>query len=160
RQRRFRVAAHHAEFRERCLIEYDDAFTAGLVLAADGLEPVLPAVAVAIESLLARSKVGKPVRPLPAELLAEHPALRRQAIIERRAPERTPRRMLLERPGHGVVLGVGLHGARTHPVGVEVIAPEAADIDWPEIVRRLAFGDPLGQRHAGTAARRDAKGIE
>ena len=39
-------------------------------------------------------------------------------------------------------------------------AAEAADVDRPEVERRLAAGDPLGQRPAGAAGGRDAEGVE
>ena len=58
------------------------------------------------------------------------------------------------------MLGVGLERARAHPVRVEMVLAEAADVDRPEIVRRLALGDPFGEHHAGAAARRDAEGVE
>ena len=130
------------------------------MLAADGIEPVLPLVGVDVLGLLPAREIGEPVRPLPAELLAERGALRLEPVVERRAAERPARAILLERPGHGVVLGVGLERPGAHPVGVEMVPAEAADIDRPQIVRRLALGHPFGEHHAGAAAGRDAEGVE
>ena len=45
-------------------------------------------------------------------------------------------------------------------LGVEMVPAEAADVDRPQIEGRLALGDPLGERHAGAAAGRDAEGVE
>ena len=58
------------------------------------------------------------------------------------------------------MLGVSLERARAHPAGIEVVLAEAANVDRPEIEGWLAFGDPLGERHAGPAAGRDAEGVE
>ena len=130
------------------------------MLAADSIEPVLPLVAVDVLGLLPARQIGKPVRPLPAELLAEAGAFRLEPVVKRRTAERPPGAILLERPGHGVMLGVGLERAGAHPVRVEMVPAEAADVDRPQIERRLALGNPFGERHAGAAARRDAEGVE
>ena len=45
-------------------------------------------------------------------------------------------------------------------LGVEMVLAEAADVDRPEVVGRLALGDPFGERHAGAAAGGDAEGVE
>ena len=58
------------------------------------------------------------------------------------------------------MLGVGLERARAHPARVEMVAAKAADVDRPQIVGRLALGDPFGEHHAGAAAGRDAEGVE
>ena len=55
---------------------------------------------------------------------------------------------------------IGLQRARAHPVRVFVARAEASDIHRPQIVRRLAVGDPFGERHPGAARRGDAKGVE
>ncbi len=68
--------------------------------------------------------------------------------------------MFLERPGHCVVLAIGLNRAGAHPVGVEMRAAKAADVSGPKIKRWLALGDPFGQRHTSPAARSNAKGVE
>ena len=49
--------------------------------------------------------------------------------------------------------------ARTQAV-VAVRGAEAADVDRPEIDRRRAGGDPLGERFAGAAAGCDAESVE
>ena len=58
------------------------------------------------------------------------------------------------------MLAVELERARAHPAVVAVRRAEAADVDRPEIERRLAGRDPLGERLAGAAARGDAEGVE
>src|SRR3546814_12877048 len=68
--------------------------------------------------------------------------------------------MLLRGPGDGVVLAIGLQRAGAHPVGVEVRAPVAPDVDRPEVVGRLAAMDPLGDRLPGAPAGGDAEGVE
>ena len=64
-----------------------DPLAAGAVLLADRLEPVRPAEAVDVARLVAPGP-GEPVRPLPAELLAEHGAGVLQPLVERRAAQR------------------------------------------------------------------------
>ena len=69
-------------------------------------------------------------------------------------------RVLLVRPGHGVVLGIGFERARPDPRPVAMHRPEAADVDRPEIEGRLAAGDPFGERAARAAGGGDAEGVE
>ena len=156
----FRVAADEKELGEGALVENGDTLAGCLVLAADRIEPVLPLVAVAVLWRLAACQIGEPVRPLEAELLAEAGALGFQPVVERRTAERPAGAIFLERPGHGVVLGVGLERAGAHPVRIEMVPAEAADVDRPEIVRRLALGDPFGEHHACAAPGCDAEGVE
>src|SRR5512143_922455 len=152
RERLLRVASNQKKLGERRLVEYGDTLPGRLMLAADGVEPVLPLVAIMVLARLPAGKIGKPVRPFPAELLAKASSFRLEPVVKRRAAERTARAILLERPGHRVVLGVSLKRARAHPVRVEMVFAETADVDRPEIVGGLAFGDPLGERHAGATA--------
>ena len=157
-QRGLGVPALDHELGERALIEQADAFAHGPVFLADRGEPVLPAEAVFVARLDA---VGRePVRPLPAELLAEAGAARFEPVVQRRAAQRAAACMFLGRPGDGVMLGVHFHGAGADPFDVAVRRAEAADIDGPQIVGRLAAGDPFGQRLAGAAAGRDPEGVE
>ena len=58
------------------------------------------------------------------------------------------------------MLAVELERARAHPADVVVRRAEAADVDRPEVVGRLAARDPLGERLAGAAAGRDAERVE
>ena len=58
------------------------------------------------------------------------------------------------------MLAVELERARAHPADVVVRRAEAADVDRPEVERRLAGRDPLGERLAGAAAGRDAERVE
>ncbi len=144
------VAADDEEFGEGGLIEEGDRLARGAVLATDRLEPVLPAEAVDVLRRLAGSR--EPVRPLPAELRAEAGAGLLETRIEGRDAERPAARIFLVRPGHGVMLAVGLARAREHPALVAVEGAEAADVDGPEVHGRLAADDPFGERAAGAAA--------
>src|SRR4029453_10154052 len=58
------------------------------------------------------------------------------------------------------MLGIGLERARAHPVRVEMVLAEAADIDRPEIVRRLALGHPFGEHHARAPPRGAVASVE
>ena len=58
----------------------------------------------------------EPVGALPAELFAEDRARRPQTVVERRAAQRPPGAIFLRRPGHRVMLRVGLERARADPV--------------------------------------------
>src|SRR5262245_19282666 len=154
------ISSGQEKLRERGLVEERNPLAGGFVLAADRVEPVRPLIGIGVFGLLAAGKIGKPVWPLEAELLAEACPLRFELVIERRTAKRTAQAILLMRPGHGVVLGVGLERAGAHPVRVEMVLAEAANIHRPEIVRRLALGHPFGQHHAGTAAGGDAESVE
>ena len=86
--------------------------------------------------------------------------MRLQGLVNRRYPLGPAARVLLVRPGRGVVLGVELEGAGAHPVDAPVRLAEAADVDRPQVHRRFAAHDPLGERLAGPAAGGDAVGVE
>ena len=58
------------------------------------------------------------------------------------------------------MLAISFQRAGTHPVGVGVRPSETADVGGPQIIGRLAPGDPFGKRHAGAAAGGDAKSVE
>ena len=58
------------------------------------------------------------------------------------------------------MLAVGLERPGPHPVRVEMVLAEPPDVDRPEIVGRCALRDPLGERHAGAPACRDAERVE
>src|SRR4029453_7659536 len=150
------IAADHQKFSKRRLVEYRDTLAASLVLARNSFEPVLALIAVAVLGLLPARKIGKPVGPFPAELLAEAGPLALEPVVKRRAPQQTARAILFVWPSHRVVLGISLERTPAHPVGIEVVLSEAANIDRPEIEGWLALGDPLGERHASATAGRDA----
>ena len=128
------------------------------VLLADRAEPVLPAHRI---DVLRLDAVGRePVRPLPAELRAEHGAMRLQPLVERRDDARPAGLVFLVREADRVVLAIGLERAVAHPVAVAMQIGEAADVDDPKVERRLAVDHPLRQHPAGAAAGRDAEGVE
>ncbi len=128
------------------------------VLFAHRLEPVLPAHCVAICGLHPFGR--EPVRPLPAELGAEDGAAGLQPVVERRDQTGAARNIFLVREGDRVMLAIGFERAVAHPVAVAVHRRKAADIDRPEIQRRLAAHRPFRQHPAGAAARGDAEGVE
>src|SRR5712675_1960904 len=140
------------------LIEERHALARGLVFAGDGGEPVRAAKTVDVVRLLSRRR--KPVRPLPAELFAEHRALLLQQRVQRRAAQGPAARVLLARPGDGVVLAVQLKGTAAHPTDVQVRRAEAPDVDGPQIERGLAADDPLREHQAGAATRGNAESVE
>ena len=131
RQRLLRIAADEHELSEGGLVEYCNALAGCLVLTADGIEPVLALVAVDVLGLLPARRIGKPVRPFPTELLAKAGTFRLEPVVEGRAAQRPSGAILLERPGHGVMFGVGLERAGAHPACVEMVPAKAANIDRP-----------------------------
>src|SRR5690606_27183058 len=102
----------------------------------------------------------EPVGSFPAQLGAEHRATFLQTIVERRSDTRAPALILLVREGYRVVLAIGLQRALPNPVTVTMQAGKAADIDDPQIERRLSSCHPFGQRPAGASPRGDAEGVE
>ena len=122
------------------------------------LEPVLPAHRIHVLRLDALRR--EPVRPLPAELRAEHRAMRLQPLVERRDDAGPPALIFLMREADRVVLAIGFERPVGDPLPVAVQAGEAPDIDHPEIERRLAVDHPLRQHPARAAPGRDAEGIE
>ena len=90
----------------------------------------------------------------------KHGAARLQPLVERRDDARAAGLVFLEREGDGVVLAVGLERALPRPVAVAVQLGEAADVDDPEVHRRLAGHRPIGEHPPCPAARRDAEGVE
>src|SRR5258706_11020985 len=130
------------------------------MLAADCCKPVLPLVAVDIVRCLAVLGRREPVRPFPTELLAEACTCVEQPCVQRRHAARPAAVVLLARPGHGVVLAVGLECASAHPVGVLVGATETADVDDPQVVGSNAAVDPFSKCHAGATAGGDPERVE
>ena len=106
-----------------------------------GAEPVLPAHRIDVAA--ARCRRRKPVRPLPAELRAEHRACVFQPLIERRDDARPAALIFLMREADRVVLAIGFERAVAHPVAVAVQIGEAADVDDPQIERRFARHHPF-----------------
>ena len=159
-QCRQRAGTLERELGEGRLVDHGDGLADRPVLAPDGGEPVLAAVGVHVVWRLACRRRGEPVRSFPSELLAEARAGVTQARIQRREAGRAPALVLFVRPRHRVVLGVSLHRAGAHPVGLLMRAAEAAEIDGPQVVRRPTGVHPLGQRHAGAASGGDAEGVE
>ena len=157
-QRAFGIRAGQQELGERSLVEQHGGFPAGTVFPADAMMPVGPTIGVDIAGLLAR--MGIPVGPFPAQFLAHDGARRDQRVVERRSSAGPRRDMLLRRPGHGVVFGIGLQRARLDPARVPVCAAKTADVHGPEIEGRRPLGDPFGKRHSGPAARGNPERVE
>ena len=130
-----RIAALDRVFREARLVEEGAVGHQLLGFIVCAREPVLAAVGVFILGLHAAARI--PVGPLPAELGAEHRTLRLEPVIERRDDARAAAFIFLMREADGVVLAIGLAGAFEHPVAVLVEVREAADVDDPQVERRL-----------------------
>ncbi len=107
-----------------------------------------------------RARGKEVVRPLPVELGAEDRALRAQPVVERRAAQRPHGDEFLARPAHRVVEAERFHRAVGQVAAVRVEGREAPDVDVPDVERRLAAGDPLGDQASGAARVRDAGGVE
>ena len=84
----------------------------------------------------------------------------REPVVERRAAQRPHGLELLARPAHRVVQAERLDGAVGEVPAVRVERREAADVDVPQVDRRLAADDPLGDELAGAARVGDARGVE
>ena len=130
------------------------------MLAPHRTPPAGPLIGIAVHRHLARRKVRKPVRPLPAQLLAKTRPRRRQMRVQRRPARRALRPVLLRRPGDGVMLAISLQRPRPHPIGGKMHPAKAPDIHRPQIVRCRPLGHPFGQGHASPPGRGDAKGVE
>ena len=155
---RLRVPALHQELAERGFVGHRNGLARRLVLGCHRVEPGAATPAVLHVRRLADAR--KPVGPVPAHLVAEPRAARLEAIVKRRATERPAAFMLALRPRHLVVQAERLGDAVAQPGVVAVEIGEAADVDRPQIERRLAGDDPFGQRHAGPARTRDTHRIE
>ena len=157
-QHRFRVAPLHQELGEGGLVEDRNVFARRAMLLGRRLEPVLPAPGIHI--LRVRIVRREPVRPFPAEGGAETGARQHQMLMDRRTPRATRGLWLAERPVHGVEQPDRFRCPVVQIVAVDLIGVEAADIDIVEVVGRRAIDDPFRQRHADTASRLNANGVE
>ena len=156
-EHRERVAALEREFRERGLVEDDRVLAARALLVEHPREPRGGAQRRRRRALALRQEV---VGALPAQLAAEHRALRGEPVVEGRAAQRAHRRELLARPAHRVVQAQRLDGAVGEVAAVRVERGEAADVDVPQVERRLAVDDPLRDELARAARVRDARRVE
>ena len=121
-------------------------------------EPVLTAVRVLVARLDALG--GVPVRALPAGHLAEARAARREPVVERRAADASRGLHLPERPVHLVQQPQGLGRPLVEVPAVALEGHEPPDVHLPQVHRRVAVHDPVGDRAPGAAARREAHGVE
>ena len=155
-EKRLGARTRDARLGERGHVEQTDVRGDVLALVADVLEPpraperpvVLPGHALGRE----------PVRPLPAELLAEHRPQRLHALEARRHAQRPPGRALLVRIVDGEDVGVRLLVLLAQ-IRLGRVVAEAPRVDAQHVDRRLAFCDPLGQLPAGAAGRGDAEAV-
>ena len=153
-----RVGAVETQLGKRGLVEEPDRLPHRAVLGGSAAKPVLPPVAVSIHRLHAGRRV--PVGALPAHHHAEARAARGEPIVERAPPHPARGGRLQVRPVRSV--GRADHLARALPeiARVALERSDPADVDVPEIHRRLAPDDPLGHRLPRPRPRRDADGIE
>ena len=153
-----RIAPDQGELGEGRLVEEGGRVPAGRVLDRHVRVPVGAPEAVDLHRL---DPFGRePVGALPPELGAETGAVRREPVVDRAAPERPAGLHLLARPDDGVVMALALQRASQNLAVGPVIGAEAADIEAPDVVGRLAVQDPLAERHAGAAAAGEPVGVE
>src|SRR5579872_6477902 len=112
-------------------------------------EPVLPPVAVLVARCAPRR--AEPVGALVARHFAEAGARGPQALVERGAAHAARALRLAERPVHGVEETQGLDGTVAQIAAVPLEGRTAADVDVPEVERRVAVDDPVRQHLAGAA---------
>ena len=153
-----RVRPLDQQLGERAHVEDGDALAAGTVFLRDPRMPVL--VAPAVLDLRFGGRRREEVGALPAHLGAEAGARVAQVGIQRRTAEGTGAFELAVGPGHLVVQAQHFLDAVRQPALVAVEAREAADVDRPQVERRLALHDPLGERLARASGRRDAHRVE
>ena len=143
---------------ERGLVEEPHGLPHRLVLGRSARKPVLAPVAVAVDRFHARRRV--PVRALPAHHHAEAGAAVGEPVVEHALAHAAGCDRLKIRPVDGVERADHLHRAVAQVARVRLEGRHAADVDIPEIHRRLAAHDPLRHCAAGACPRRDADGVE
>ena len=124
------------------------------MLIALVVEPVLRPPRIAVFAFL--TLFGKPVRPLVTRNFTKHGAARLQMFVQWRTADPTGRRSL----AIGEMIGVEKAERFTDtllqigPISLEWLHP--ADIDVPQIKRRLPIVNPLRQRKTGAAGGHNA----
>ncbi len=117
------------------------------------VEPVLPFPRIAVFAFLPVAR--EPVGALPSRHLSEHRTARLQVFVQRCAPH--PARSF-DLPV-GEVIGIKQAQRFGHPflqiAAVALKRLRAADVHFPQVERRFAFGDPMRQRHTRPARTRD-----
>ena len=152
-ERAERVGTGDGVLAEGRLVEDRDRGAAGHLLGGAVLQPLRPVPAV----VQRRAEVQG---PFPAVAGAERRPGGDRTLVQRREPD-VPRGLgLAVGPGDGVVEPEDLGNAAAQPGLVGGVRREAAHVDPDEVHRRLAVDDPLGQRSAGPARRRDADRVE
>ncbi len=119
------------------------------MLGSRMFEPVLAAVAVLVAGLDALG--GIPVRPLPAEGLAVAGAGRDQPVVNRRFADAPRGLVLAEREVRRVQQAETFADPLAQVLAVALERHVAADVDLPQVGRRMAGAHPLGHDLADTA---------
>src|SRR5262245_35522306 len=139
------------------LIDQRDALANLPVLLGDLIEPAR----LVLETrylLLARTRIGKAKRALPAEACAEYGARRLEMIMHGRAPQTPARFVFRAWPMDTVIVAIGLDGPFLEIPARAVRAAEPTHVEGPEVHARIAVEDPIGHRFAGAARGGDPSG--
>ena len=152
------VRAFEDELGKGGLVEKGRSFARRFMLPAHRCVPVGALEGVDVVGRFIQRCV--PIRTFPPKFFPKDSALGFERVVERGAAAGAAGAVLFRRPGHGVMLAIGLERAGADPIGVGMGPAKAANIDGPEIIGRRASGDPFGQRHPRAAARGDAIGVE
>src|SRR3954469_17157849 len=124
--------------------------TNGSALLADRVVPVPAPHRV----LVARAVAGEPEGPLPAEAEAHHRTALAEHVVQRVPLHGATRVALLLRVVDRVLARVDVDSAWDQERRRARVVAEAADVELPHVVARLAVDDPLGGV-ASCAARED-----
>ena len=151
-----RSRPRHPALRERGHVQQADILRHVATLAANVLEPARAAERPVVHRLDAFRR--EPVRPLPAELLAEDCAQRLQPVVARSGAQRPRGGPLLVRVVDGEDVGVRLL-VLLHQIRPGRVVAEAARVDPHHVDGRLALHDPLRELEAGTAGRGDPEAV-
>ena len=143
-----RVAALQQQFAEGCLVVQRHRLSGGALLVDHPAQPTWAAQGVGRRGRVGRTKV---VGALPAVFAAELGTARGQPVIQGRGAQRPGALQLLPRPAHGVVQAQGFGGALGQRLAVAGEGAEAADVDFPQVTRRLTAHHPLRDQLPGAA---------
>ncbi len=147
-----RSLSRDEDLRERALVEDRRRLATCEVLGADRRRPELARPPARPQRLVAARGVRlEPVRTLPAGLLPECGAELLQSLVRRRDAQRAPGRPLVARVLDVVVRLVDLLRASERVLAAAIGTAEAPRVHVPDVERRRALDDPLGDELAHPA---------